>query len=104
MLKYGTFCRKCRKNRNIRAMRKWFWIKSGCEEAPQVVPACVGVCLGLVKMARLTRLCEYLTCRQWQTPPTLTKLNEGTTKVVRTFGENTGSCFLNNSKSQQVKV
>ena len=39
MLKYGTFFRECRKNRNIRAMRKWFWIKSGCEEAPQVVPA-----------------------------------------------------------------
>ena len=39
MLKYGTLCRECRKNLNIRAMRKWFWIKSGCEEAPQVVPA-----------------------------------------------------------------
>ena len=39
MLKYGTFCRECCKNLNIRAMRKWFWIKSGCEEAPQVVPA-----------------------------------------------------------------
>ena len=24
-------------------MRKWFWIKSGCEEAPQVVPACTNV-------------------------------------------------------------
>ena len=43
MLKYGTFCRECRKNLNIRAMRKWFWIKSGCEEAPQVVPACTNV-------------------------------------------------------------
>ena len=38
-LKYVTFCREmlkygeCRKNLNIRAMRKWFWIKSGCEEA-----------------------------------------------------------------------
>ena len=30
----------CRKNLNIRSMRKWFWIKSGCEEALQVVPAC----------------------------------------------------------------
>ena len=40
MLKYGTFCRECCKNLNIRALRKWFRIKSGCEEAPQVVPAC----------------------------------------------------------------
>ena len=44
-LKCVTFCREmlkygeCRKNVNIRVMRKWFWIKSGCEEAPQVVPA-----------------------------------------------------------------
>ena len=39
MLKYGTFCRECCKNLNIRTMRKWFWIKSGCEEALQVVLA-----------------------------------------------------------------
>ena len=37
MLKYGTICRKCCKNLSTRAMRKWFWIKSGCEEAPQDV-------------------------------------------------------------------
>ena len=39
MLKYYNFCRECHKNLNIHAMRKWFWIKSACEETPQVRPA-----------------------------------------------------------------
>ena len=32
MLRYGTFCGECRKNLNLRAMRKWFWIKSGARK------------------------------------------------------------------------
>ena len=55
MLKYGTFSRECRKNLNIRAMRKWFWIKSGCEEAPQVVPACMSISTSFAHL-RLTFL------------------------------------------------
>ena len=33
------FCRECRKNLNIRVFRTKFWVKSACEDAPQVVPA-----------------------------------------------------------------
>ena len=35
------FCRKCRKNLNIRVLRTKFWVKSACEDAPQVVQACL---------------------------------------------------------------
>ena len=34
------FCRECRKNLNIRILKTKFWVKSACEDAPQVVPAC----------------------------------------------------------------
>ena len=34
------FCRECRENLSIRVLRTKFWVKSACEDAPQVVPAC----------------------------------------------------------------
>ena len=40
---YGI-CRECRKNLSIRMMRKYFWIKTGCEEALQLVSACNKLC------------------------------------------------------------
>ena len=33
------FCRECRENLNIRVLRTKFWVKSACEDDPQVVPA-----------------------------------------------------------------
>ena len=38
-LRLRHFCRKCRENLNIRVLRTKFWVKSACEDAPQVVPA-----------------------------------------------------------------
>ena len=40
-LRLRHFCRKCRENLNIRVLRTKFWVKTACEDAPQVVPACL---------------------------------------------------------------
>ena len=39
-LRLRHFCRKCRENLSIRVLRTKFWVKSACEDHPQVVPAC----------------------------------------------------------------
>ena len=39
-LRLRHFCRECRENLNIRVLRTKFWVKSACEDDPQVVPAC----------------------------------------------------------------
>ena len=36
---FTAFCRECRENFNIRVLKTKFWVKSACEDAPQVVPA-----------------------------------------------------------------
>ena len=38
-LRLRHFCRECRENLSIRVLRTKFWVKSACEDAPQVVPA-----------------------------------------------------------------
>ena len=40
-LRLRHFCRECRENLNIRVLRTKFWVKSACEDDPQVVPACL---------------------------------------------------------------
>ena len=40
-LRLWHFSREGRENLHIRVLRTKFWVKSACEDAPQVVPACV---------------------------------------------------------------
>ena len=49
-----NFCQKHHKNLNIRAMRKWIWVK--LVEAPQAVPACPSTypCKGISQTVRFS--------------------------------------------------
>ena len=42
-LNWWHFYRECRKNLNIRVLRIKLWIKSACEDSPQLLPACMSV-------------------------------------------------------------
>ena len=52
-LRLRHFCRECRENLNIRVLRTKFWVKSACEDTPQVVPAWLSLFLSLAPTGAL---------------------------------------------------
>ena len=48
------FCREGRENLNIRILMTKFWVKSACEDAPQVVPAWSALCHSVTTVSTLT--------------------------------------------------
>ena len=58
-LRLRHFCRKCRKNLNICVLRTKFWVKSACEDAPQVVSACY-IYVAQTIMSKRTHLLSLL--------------------------------------------